>query len=378
MRHKERNTSKEVIGRYLFRNPYGGQTTHTKTLKLDRFESVDDDTSPKPYVEPNPLDIIKRYEGCVRVSGTVASQLFGVKSSEQWVSYPVVQLVPSFGVDSFTPLGSFASLALERSTPNDPSFNLGEVLFSIREIPKTIRSLQEVLRGVPDVRNLASAYLANEFGLQPMISDLLAILQLQRSLADSARKTRRAERGRSFKGTLYKDSASSRSRHWMSSQWHLHPYDVLNLYETKVWYSVRFRPIGGLSCPPNLSQSFPALAGLDRPLSTIWELVPWSFLVDYFVDVGSYLSNIQAFEHKDICIMRWIDSSSRFKPSSSPPKAVGLWTLSENTLKFKSIPSRYVKKQRAVFKSSLPAPIKFFLSSKQIANILALGLSRRY
>jgi len=47
--------------------------------------------------------------------------------------------------------------------------------------------------------------------------------------------------------------------------------------------------LAGLEHPAALPKAlFAALGGYD-PLGTIWELIPWSFLVDYFVDFGGFL-----------------------------------------------------------------------------------------
>ena len=37
-------------------------------------------------------------------------------------------------------------------------------------------------------------------------------------------------------------------------------------------------------------QNVPALAGLQDPASVAWELVPWSFVADWFIPIGAYLS----------------------------------------------------------------------------------------
>jgi hypothetical protein len=38
--------------------------------------------------------------------------------------------------------------------------------------------------------------------------------------------------------------------------------------------------------------SFPRTLGLVDPLSVVWEVLPWSFVVDWFLPIGSYLDNL--------------------------------------------------------------------------------------
>lgn len=51
--------------------------------------------------------------------------------------------------------------------------------------------------------------------------------------------------------------------------------------------------------------------GLSRPLSTAWELVPYSFVVDWFVNVGAWLDAIQpSLAHKTLGA--WVSSRDNY------------------------------------------------------------------
>jgi hypothetical protein len=38
--------------------------------------------------------------------------------------------------------------------------------------------------------------------------------------------------------------------------------------------------------------STPRILGLTDPLSVVWEVIPWSFVIDWFLPIGSYLDNL--------------------------------------------------------------------------------------
>jgi hypothetical protein len=88
--------------------------------------------------------------------------------------------------------------------------------------------------------------------------------------------------------------------------------NVINEYRTKVWGSVRWRPKRGVTLPVDrLSQFNLALKqvlDLDSlDAATIWEAIPFSWLIDYFTNVGDTLRAIEStdlVEPYDICIMR--------------------------------------------------------------------------
>jgi len=48
-----------------------------------------------------------------------------------------------------------------------------------------------------------------------------------------------------------------------------------------------------MSAPPSEFLMAADALGFDHPLSTAWELTPWSFLMDYFVRVGDFLDQFQ-------------------------------------------------------------------------------------
>jgi len=47
------------------------------------------------------------------------------------------------------------------------------------------------------------------------------------------------------------------------------------------------------------------LLGTDFNIDTLWQITPWSWLTDWFIDVGSFLHNVNLFHSSDNLVMRY-------------------------------------------------------------------------
>jgi hypothetical protein len=63
-------------------------------------------------------------------------------------------------------------------------------------------------------------------------------------------------------------------------------------YTMKVQYQGVIKAKYQIQLAPNYDQSLAKWTSLN-PLSVAWELVPYSFVVDWFYDVGSYMRNLE-------------------------------------------------------------------------------------
>lgn len=78
--------------------------------------------------------------------------------------------------------------------------------------------------------------------------------------------------------------------------------------------------------PDGTLPSFQSL-GLTNPAAIAWELVPYSFVVDWFVDIGNWLSALNAtnglfFREGSASLIQKIDSTSDFVPKIVPGNSV--------------------------------------------------------
>ena len=194
---------------------------------------------------------------------------------------------------------------LSRTNPSRPVVDVPVFLFELKDLPGMIRQAGDAIRWVknaakrsqlpkPTAAGMANANLAYQFGWAPLISDLL-------KLADfgSAVTKKRQQLGRLYsKGglrsniELASDARASDSIVTVQSYGPLIKAARHRSGKTKTWGSVRwtptFDPSG--STTPSEWDAVRAAFGLDITLSTVWEALPWSWLVDWFTDMGDILA----------------------------------------------------------------------------------------
>jgi hypothetical protein len=377
MRERKRFMSSTVVGTRTRFNPFNGSTTSSTSIKdLEKSEVCRDVVSPRPYVQANPLSLVRNKEGAVIVQGTVTHAFLGfLVNIERFRNYPISTLVPSFGTESLVPMYSYTSEALARAIPSASQTDGSESLLSLPELVLSAKSLQKAFFDLKRLKfsanTIGAAYLANEWGIKPLISDLQLLLTIGNQLSQSSKDYNSAERGKSFKGRLRSVESSSKSREWFTTLYSAHSFDVLNEYKCEVWYSIRFRPNGNLA--PSTTARFLEIFGFSRPLETLWNLVPWSFLVDYIVDVSDFISSRNSSHRvRDICIMRHQLAKASVDRKSSDYYNFGLQSLKDSSLSFTGRPSITETKARSVFADAYGVPLKPFLSGKALTNIAAL------
>lgn len=155
----------------------------------------------------------------------------------------------------------------------------GQPTFRYLHEPSTVR-----IDGENFARRAANLYLAGRYGVLPLLKDLEdACKFLQRKF--NPRFTARGN------VTLQGQSESVRTLTDYKRVWTVK-------FTTTRTYVKRY---GLLYETDPLSRSLAQL-GLTRPLSTAWELAPWSFVGDWFLSVGKYLDAIQpAGFYKTLC-----------------------------------------------------------------------------
>lgn len=210
-----------------------------------------------------------------------------------WDSYPVFRLSPSL-------TRSEAKALMDELTGDIPP--VVSVPNMLLELPQTLNLWHELKSPLmalfhdPGVRKKwqagSNALLSQQFGLFPLMGDIKALVtskrnvhtELQRICAIPAKFTStRKKLGR---------------RNLTGSFTLVNP----NIYRVKqvdwsgegsLFYRRRQRVALDCSDPLIISQMASALYGWDRPLSTLWEATPFSFVADWFLPVGDYLAGLE-------------------------------------------------------------------------------------
>lgn len=226
------------------------------------------------------------------------------------ISYFVSPNAAHFGALAVADRPSNASAAtrlLAMTNPSRPSVDIPVFIGELGDLPKSV-----FLGGKSLLGRGASGNLAVQFGIIPLASDLNILLNFadyvgkrQRELEALAKKglrrTRRLWRGssRTFTPSLQTQSSPVDAKTW---------HKIVKETHMTVSGHVRWYPTAGLpkTDAAMLRLARRAVGGLTLDASTAWELIPFSWLIDWYINVGAYLKasrNLVPCEHTQPQIM---------------------------------------------------------------------------
>lgn len=264
----------------------------------------------------------------------------GVTSGPGWhdefVDYPSAW---SFGsnanhlaVSGIPSDGILAAKLLADTNPSRPTVDLPVFIGELKDFPQLFKVIGENI-----FKTTAKANLAYHFGWKPLMSDLLGMMNFANVVKDR-RKELEALFNSGLRRTRELGSGSSTSQvlnnpiFSIKDPWFV---DITRTTQVRVWGHCKWKPNG---LPPRTDEEMRRLAiraayGLTIDPATAWELIPFSWLVDWCSSVGNYLAaqrNIVNATPYDIVIMRHTktltSSVTRKAPATlvvgSPPKVL--------------------------------------------------------
>lgn len=210
------------------------------------------------------------------------------------------------------------SEALARTNPNRSVIDLPIFLFELREIPQLLRHFSELgFKKFKDrpLREIGSNYLTWEYGIKPFTADLVRMMDFTNHTEKRLRELRNLQSGKGGLGrkwTVWRDkapfapwttfaSALYSEGNMVSAIWHT---------EREKWVSTRWVPTTDLSTMTDdelRARANRIVFGLDLSFATLWEAMPWSWLIDWFSNVGDIMSqtrNTIPVKHDGSCVMR--------------------------------------------------------------------------
>ena len=152
-----------------------------------------------------------------------------------------------------------------------------------KDVQKTIRRYNRVGWGIPGsalTRRLANLHLAYVFGVRPLVADITGAFEV---LVES--DPRRVFRNRKITGA----PKLQQVRDWYGDYGY-----IINARTVVVrHYTARYKYIVYGEMGPATDWHQYAQLGLN-PIATAWELVPWSFAIDRFIQIGDALTSMSA------------------------------------------------------------------------------------
>lgn len=212
---------------------------------------------------------------------------------------------------------SYYATGYARARPGNPVADLGQFIVELRDLPAvpfrralkggaSFKSIPRIaLNELKDFRNLGSEYLNVVFGWKPFVSDLRKMYYLWQTIDKRMAQIVR-ENGKNIRrrATVESGSESGSTTSTQGYPWHYFRGAPPNwtsgssflVHETttkyRVWFSGSFRYY-----IPDTSSSLwdkrarLALFGALPTPELLWNVLPWSWLVDWFGNVGDVISN---------------------------------------------------------------------------------------
>lgn len=253
----------------------------------------------------------------------------------------------------------WADVALDaaaRTNPNKPLINLPAFLGELKDLPGLLRSIPETLRGAGlkylapsalkgkggkwtgPIQDLANANLAYAFGWRPFVAGLASALDCVRALQAAIDMINALMAGKSIKrrayyplktsytnhGTMYTHTLGATLRHKKETVWY-----------SREWVTTRWSATGATPLPKPgdfdalLKLAFRLLYGIhqDGLTAAAWELLPWSWLIDWFWNLGKWLganANFLQLHLDSLCWMRTTSSYTSFTLVEGPDAGLTL------------------------------------------------------
>lgn len=196
----------------------------------------------------------------------------------------------------------FGAESYNRMKPTQPDFNALNAIYELREVPGMLR--QRFHKN--GLKNIGSYYLALKFGWEPLLNDVRSFVQthiksnkrLKQLMRDNGRPVRRNITLRSSGETDYGETVPAYnifpSLHTDYIVRMTHRVDMVR--NSRVWASARFR----YHLPPGNTESYwtrmmmARIFGFAPSPSVVYNAIPWSWLVDWFSNLGDVIENLDA------------------------------------------------------------------------------------
>lgn len=216
-----------------------------------------------------------------------------------------------------TTMNFWGAKAWNKFKPGQNLASLGQFIGELKDFPGMVEPFAKAwskdnfqaidnMRSFADVaRRSGSDYLSVKFGWEPFLRDLAGMF-------DAATKTSRAlaqlkrDNGRTVRrsGTIefQEDSTKTETTGYgyfqpalgdIFANWGMGKKTIQTKTTTRFWFSGAFKYwIPDLPSWEGTARSALTLWGLNPSAATVWELTPWSWLLDYFGNIGDVMSNI--------------------------------------------------------------------------------------
>lgn len=334
---------------------------HKKTRRLDGSLPPSDFES----------DLVERVPICLNSStGTFRFESYAVDGSGTTPNLEDAMYAPRGSGQRLAENAYYTQMLLAETNPLRHEFSIPIAIKELAEIAGLFKITAESM-----TQYIGGNYLNYKFGWKAFVADIKTLASITRSIESRVREFESLHRKGDLRRKLVLDtnnSGGSASNLLVQSTWGTQVRVQADARASiKFTGSVRWRYKDGLIPDSSLLKGFNKavqtvldLEELDG--TTAWGLVPFSWLVDYFINISDFLQGSEGYvelEPYDICIMREWRCRISQKVTSKPASI----SVSGNGMFYRTIKARDV-----CFRGSFPTIRTGLLSSSQFLTIAAL------
>lgn len=336
------------------------------------------------------VDVIGNVKGQNPLTLTKAKRVFAPTLTKTIGPYKFVNRHPScsynFSQDDtfYDPLSYNRSVleAISDSHPGEPTISIPNFLYELRELPNMFRHYAKIVKRAksgkpPTGKDGANEWLAYNFGWKPLYNDLRSLYNVAEGVKRQARRyakakalghiSTRGKRGKAQKaytknGVVFDvaglGSSSTQSVEVEGESW-----------TTAWWQASDNLPLYALLQGGHRNLLLDQL-GLDVSFQTIWNMIPWSWLVDWCTDASSLIniySNRGGFKFLSAVMMEHVTQMHTYTPARNNPHT---WT--------DPVGISYESKRRTVVTPSLADVGMNIFTAHQMSILAALVIGRNY
>jgi len=380
----------DVVNKYWFQsntlyypNPPSVNVRQSYEICLDELHRG------PPYKTGGPLHL-RRYKTEFTPSNTCECSAGNTRYSGTFVSIPNQQLIlDAFNSYATPTAGSWGATAWAKFRPAKPIASGGQFLRELEDFPSMFKAR------LREFKDLGNNYLNYQFGWVPFINDVKKFIQLQDTIEDRLARIRKDNgKWKKRKGTIRNQSTETSSTVanrvapvlstyvYYPPHFATDPAQVTIKTVDKIWFEACWRYwIDDLNVDSSrsiwTSNIRQRLWGLRITPSLLWAITPWSWLVDWTVNVRDIVDNISDAAYDNLVakyayVMRY----RRYEEQV-------LWTDSLHAYPSGYVYPRCITTSWAECKERQTASQMGFgqlgegdLSPRQLAILAALGLTR--
>jgi hypothetical protein len=281
-----------------YKNPrWRYQTAHLQNATTT-FSGLDWSDDPQPFVSLEQSVTYRRQSDGAVVYAVASAQYSGMTS----VTAPTYTDPPTSVVTDVTNrcIKDFLRSVDSAQSSFEAGQDLGEWKQTLESVHHPLNSLKTSLsnyflslsnkkrkfRNKNDLKKvLADTYLEFHFGWQPLVADV------SQAIADIGRFRFPAVPVRGRAKSTYSSTATTVAGGYEAPITHTHSYVETSTYETRFKGMLRPRNLGS-DGRLSLAQSLQLTP--DKWLPTAWDLLPYSWMSDYFINIGEIISGLSA------------------------------------------------------------------------------------